>query len=204
MPLPPKSQCELLRPFIDVYMRLRSDGFVATQIHTDRDGEFMSEALDKWCASRTILHTYTPGDQPQCNGHAEASVQWLKAEIRRILHASNSSFSLWPLAARNINERPRLKQVGKNPALPNFMSPVSIRKIFWRARELLAIQERALCVSPSWVHHGHWIQREDGKFSLTRIVMHQLQVHPKLMIALVWKINWLPWKSEMKSEERPL
>ena len=46
--------------------------------------------------------------------------------------------------------------------------------------------------------------REDGKFSLTRVVKHQLQVHPKMMIALVWKINWLPWKSEIKSEERSL
>ena len=40
-------------------------------------------------------------------------------------------------------------------------------------------QEKALYVSPSWVHHGHWIQREDGSLTLTRMVMHQLKEPPK-------------------------
>ena len=113
-----------------------------------------------------MLHTFTPGDQPQANGRVEVSVQWIKSEIRRILHASGSPFTLWPLAAGNINERLRLKQVGKNPSLPNFMSPVLVRKRFWRARELQPTQEKALYIGPSWVHHGHWIQREDGTFAL--------------------------------------
>lgn len=120
-----------------------------------------------------------PGDQPQSNGRCEVSVQWVKAGMRRIRHASKSDFSLWPLAARNINERLRLKQVGKNPALPNFMSPVLIRKRFWRAQELLPTQERALYVGPSWAYHGHWIQRSDGTITLTRMVMHQLQEPPQ-------------------------
>ena len=167
---------------MDIYLRLRRDGLTVTQIHTDRGSEFCSEALEKWCL-------YTPGDQPQSNGRVEASIQWIKGEIRRILHAADAPF-LWPLAARNINERRRLKQVGKNPALPNSTAPVPIRKRFWRARELLPRQEKAFYVAPSWVHHGDWIQREDGSYALTRMVMHQLKEPPK-------DDNWIGREDEL-------
>ena len=46
-------------------------------------------------------------------------------------------------------------------------------------KELLPTQERAWYLSPSWVHHGHWIEREDGTITLTRMAMHQLQDPPK-------------------------
>ena len=179
VPLPSKSQQDVLRAIIDLYLRLRSDGYVVTQIHTDRGGEFTQDALDKWCTSRTILHTYTAGDQPASNGRAEVTVQWVKAEIRRILHAAQAPFSRWPLAARNLNERLRLQQIGKAVTLPNFLTPVLVRKRFWRTRELLPTQEKVLYLGPSWVHHGHWVEREDGSFSLTRMVMHSLVEPPK-------------------------
>ena len=178
-PLPSKNRQDVLRAIVDFYLRLRSDGYVVTQIHTDRGGEFCSDALDRWCASRTILHTFTPGDQPQSNGRVEVSVQWIKAEIRRMLHGASAPFSRWPLAARSLNERLRLRQVGKSQKLPNFLTPVLIRKRFWRARELLPTQEQALYIGPSWVHHGHWIEREDGSLALTRMVMHSLVEPPK-------------------------
>ena len=179
LPIESKRQQDVLRGIIDLYLRLRSDGYPVTQIHTDRGGEFTQEALDRWCASRSILHTFTAGDQPQSNGRAEVSVQWVKAEIRRILHAAGAPFSRWPLAARNLNERLRLRQIGKPANVPNFLEPVLIRKRFWRTMELLPTQEKALYLSPSWVHHGHWIEREDGSISLTRMVMHRLQEPPK-------------------------
>jgi len=179
LPIQSKRQHDVLRGIIDLYLRLRSDGYQVTQIHTDRGGEFTQEALDRWCASRPILHTTTAGDQPQSNGRAEVSVQWVKAEIRRILHAAGAPFSRWPLAARNLNERLRLKQIGKPAVVPNFLEPVLIRKRFWRTMELLPTQEKALYLSPSWVHHGHWIEREDGSIALTRMVMHRLQEPPK-------------------------
>ena len=179
LPIQSKRQHDVLRGIIDLYLRLRSDGYQVTQIHTDRGGEFTQEALDRWCASRSILHTTTAGDQPQSNGRAEVSVQWVKAEIRRILHAAGAPFSRWPLAARNLNERLRLKQIGKPAVVPNFLEPVLIRKRFWRTMELLPTQEKALYLSPSWVHHGHWIEREDGSIALTRMVMHRLQEPPK-------------------------
>ena len=98
MALPSKSHQDVLKAIVDQYLRLRSsDGYVVTQIHTDRGGEFCSEALERWCASRTILHTFTPGDQPQSNGRVEVSVQWIKSDIRRMLHAASAPFSRWPL-----------------------------------------------------------------------------------------------------------
>jgi hypothetical protein len=139
LPIQSKRQHDVLRGIIDLYLRLRSDGYRVTQIHTDRGGEFTQEALDRWCASRSILHTTTAGDQPQSNGRAEVSVQWVKAEIRRILHAAGAPFSRWPLAARNLNERLRLKQIGKPAVVPNFLEPVLIRKDFgelWSCSQL--------------------------------------------------------------------
>ena len=150
MPIQSKRQTDVLRAIIDMYLRLRSDGYVVTQLHTDRGGEFTQAALDRWCASRTILHTYTAGDQPQSNGRVEVSVQWIKAEIRRILHAANAPFSRWPLAARNLNERLRLRQVGKQAPLPPFLTSVLIRKRYWRTRELLPTQEKPFM----WHHPG--------------------------------------------------
>ena len=45
-PLPSKNRQDVLRAIVDFYLRLRSDGYVVTQIHTDRGGKFCSEALD--------------------------------------------------------------------------------------------------------------------------------------------------------------
>ena len=67
----------------------------------------------------------------------------------------------------------------KDPEAAKLLAPVLIRKRFWRTRELLPTQERALYLGPSWVYHGHWVEREDGSFSLTRMVMHSLVEPPK-------------------------
>ena len=71
-------------------------------------------------------------------------------------------------------------------------------------KELLPTQEKALCVSPSWVNHGHWIEREDGTITLTRMVMHQLQDPPKDDDWIGLELNWHPPKSEEGSEGRYL
>ena len=43
------------------------------------------------------------------------------------------------------------------------MSEVLIRRRFWRTKELEPTQERAKYLGPSFVHHGHWVEREDGE-----------------------------------------
>ena len=125
----------------------------------------------------SILHTFTPGDQPQCKGGVGVSVHLVRADIRRVLHAAGAPFSRWPLAAQKINERLRLRKVRKDVKIPQFLASVLIRKRFSRVRELLVTQEKALYIGLSWVHHGQWTERQDGTLALTR--MH-LQRWPHL------------------------
>lgn len=117
-PLASRSQEDVLRAIINMYMRLKADGHIVTQLHSDRGAEFRSKSLEKWCMSHTILQTYTPGDHPQMNGRPEATVQHLKAAIRRTLHGSGAPFERWPIAARFINEKLRQKQVDKEKKSP--------------------------------------------------------------------------------------
>ena len=120
-PLASRSQEDVLRAIINMYMRLRADGHIVTQLHSDRGAEFRSKSLEKWCMSHTILQTYTPGDHPQMNGRPEATVQHFKAAIRRTLHGSRAPFERWPIAARFINEKLRQKQVDKEKKSPPFL-----------------------------------------------------------------------------------
>ena len=179
-PLQSRRKEDVLRGIINMYMRLRADGYVVTQLHSDLGAEFKSSSLQKWCESRTILRTYTSGDQPQMNGRCEATIQHLKAAIRRTLHGAGASFERWPLAARFINEKLRQKQVGKEIKTPPFLAPVLVRKRYWRSRELEPTQETVSYICPSWVHHGHWVERSDGSQSLTKMVMHGVTEPPKL------------------------
>lgn len=62
---PSRSKEEITKAIINMYMRLRADGYVVTQLHSDLGAEFKSKALEGWCQSRTILHTYTLGISPK-------------------------------------------------------------------------------------------------------------------------------------------
>ncbi|CAL1136815.1 unnamed protein product [Cladocopium goreaui] len=179
-PLASRSQEDVSRAIINMYMRLRADGYRVTQLHSDRGAEFRSRILEKWCLSRTILQTFTPGDQPQMNGRCEAIVQHIKAAIRRTLHGAEAPFDRWPIAARFINEKLRQKQVDKEKKTPPFLAQVLVRKRFWRSRELEPTQEKVTYLCPSWVHHVHWIERADGTQALTKMVMQGLSEPPKL------------------------
>lgn len=57
-PLPSRSQEDVSRAIINMYMRLRADGYRVTQLHSDRGAEFRSRSLQKCCLSRTILQTF--------------------------------------------------------------------------------------------------------------------------------------------------
>ena len=105
VPLPGKGHQGVLRAIIDMYLRLKADGFTITQLHSDMGGEFVSQALEDWCKSRCILKTTTLGDAPQTNGRAEVSVQRVKSAVKRILHGAGVGTERWPLAARFFNEK---------------------------------------------------------------------------------------------------
>ena len=169
-PLPSRDQHEVLKAIVDFTLRLKADGYTVTQLHSDQGGEFTSDALEEWARCRNILKTTTPGDSPQTNGRAEVSVQLIKSAVKRVLHGSQVGIDRWPLAARFVNEKLRLQQIGRPDKTPKFLAPVLIRKRYWRAHELEPTQEEALYVAPSWVHHGHWIERQN-ELSLVRMVM---------------------------------
>eukprot|EP00438_Fugacium_kawagutii_P024973 Skav217964 [mRNA] locus=scaffold3450:124613:131011:+ [translate_table: standard] len=178
-PMPSRSQKDVMRAVMDFYLQLRMDGFEVTQIHTDRGGEFMSVALDSWCRARTILRTYTAGDEPQANGRVEQTVGEIKARTRRILHAAQAPFERWPLAIRCLSERFRREALKETSKGPNFMDEVLVRKRHWRSKEMEPTQERVKYVCPSWQHHGHWVERENGALVLTRVVLAGLQNPPE-------------------------
>ena len=79
-------------------LRLRADG------HTDHAGGFQSKALlVSWCTTRTVLHTFTPGNQPQSNRRAEAAVAQAKSCTRRISQkVPKWSFLWWELKRQRI------------------------------------------------------------------------------------------------------
>lgn len=89
-----------------------------------------------------------------------------------MLKAAGADYSRWPLAVRCLNETMRLKFIGKDTKCPPFLSKVLVRKRFWRTKELLPTQEEVTYLGPSWVHHGHWVERPDGTQILSRMVMH--------------------------------
>eukprot|EP00435_Cladocopium_sp_Y103_P038530 s827_g10.t1 len=174
-PLSSRKQKEVMKAIVDMYLRLRSEGFVVCQLHTDNAGEFNSMALADWCTQRAILHTYTTGDQPQSNGRAEQAIGQMKSRIRRMLLAAQVGFERWPLAARCLNEMLWMEATGKDAKCPAFMTEVLVRKRYWRSKEFEPTQERVRYLGPSWTHRGHWVERPDGTKVLTKMVMAGLQ-----------------------------
>jgi plasmid stabilization system protein ParE len=155
---------------------LKADGYEVRQIHSDRAAEFISPRLERWCRERDILQTWSAGAEPQSNGRAERTVQEIKSRVRRLLHAARVGPEWWPVALRNVNERLRRERMKVNwngqkfEEIPAFMQEVTVKKRFWRTKELEPGREVVRYLSPTWLHHGHWVLREDGTRMLTRAV----------------------------------
>ena len=180
LPLPSRSKAEVLKGIVDLYIRLKSEGFHVRQLHTDRAAEFRSKVLEEWCRNRYILQTFTAADQPQSNGRAEVAVQVLKAQIKKMLLNADAGAERWPIAARCLDEQLRRKRIGDTKKLPPFLAEVLVRKKGWRAREFEPSQEKVRYLCPSFVNHGHWVERADGSQVLARIVLFGLREPPAL------------------------
>ena len=98
------------------------------------------------------------------------------------MHGAGAPFEHWPLAARFINEKLRQKQVGKEQRTPPFLSKVLVRKRYWRMKELEPTQEQVLYLCPSWVHHGHRVERPHGTQTLTKIRPDGTQTLTKMVM----------------------
>ena len=178
LPMPSRNQDVVLSAVSELFLQLKADGFHVRQIHSDRGGEFLSRKMDSWCKARDIVHTFTPGTDPQMNGRAERAVMEVKNRVRTILLASEAELSWWPFVVRNVNERWRCARIKKLDEFPPFLSTVLVKRRFWRAGDLMPSQEKVRYLCPSWLNHGHWVVREDGTRVLTRSVMsHTMEPH---------------------------
>ena len=80
-PLASRSQEDVLRAIINMYMRLRADGYIVTQLHSDRGAEFRSKSLGKWCMSRT-------GISPRSSkGHWRVGLDHSQIQARFCIHS---------------------------------------------------------------------------------------------------------------------
>ena len=192
VPIASRRSEEVLKHIIDFYLMLKADGYEVRQIHSDRAAEFISPKLERWCRERDILQTWSAGAEPQSNGRAERTVQEIKSRVRRLLHAAQVGPEWWPVAVRNVNERLRRERMKVNwngqkfEGIPAFMQEVTVKKRFWRTKELEPGREVVRYLSPTWLHHGHWVLRHDGTKMLARAVFKRMTepVDDQVWIAL--------------------
>ena len=169
-PMPSKSSSVVAQAAMEMYLRLRSEGFVIHQVHTDKGGEF-SGYFRRWVNSRGLLYTSTPGDDPRGNGRAERAVQAIKQGIRRILHGAEAGHEMWSWAARYLNEVLAAQRNGKVQAGPGFLAPVLCRKRRWKGDTLGPTMDTVKYLAGSWENHGHWVLDPEGKPMVTRYVI---------------------------------
>ena len=196
-PLPSKAGGVVLQAVIDMILKLRSDGFDVSQVHSDNGGEFTSDAMRRWMKARGYIRTFTGVSNPQSNGRAENAVQQVKTHIRRLLHQAGWSEDQWPLAARHCDEQLRMWRCGLKQKFPPLGAEVLVKKRRWNAQQFLPTMDRVTYIAPCWEGHGHWVKQEDG----TTIVA-------RFCIADVWNPvtdhSWLAVMTEMPDplEER--
>ena len=74
VPLTGKTKEEVLSGIIDLYLKLRMDGYMVHTIHTDQGREFVNRDSKSWMRSRGIIHSTNSGEDPKANG---APREWL-------------------------------------------------------------------------------------------------------------------------------
>ena len=177
VPMSSKASGEVTKTVLEVYLRLKADGFVVSRFHTDRGREF-SNQLRRWFVTRGILCTRTAGDNPQANGRSEVAVQNIKTLIRRALLQAGAGPEQWPWALRHINERLRDYRLEKRVNFPNFMQKVIVNKRTWKNRQFEAVKEEVFYLCPAWFDHGHWVRKEGENPMVTRYVLQKLETPP--------------------------
>ena len=171
IPLPSKSAPDLLRGVSEMVLTLKHEGFQVNQIHADRGGEFCGNTMAKRRLERGILQTFTAGVDPQGNGRAERAVQATKDQVRKTLRPANLGPDFWPLAVRHLNSAWRLQRIESKEKIPPFWAPVVVRKRYWKTMEFETRNETMNYICQSWQDHGHWVNKEDGQYVLTRAVI---------------------------------
>lgn len=171
-PMVTKTAKEVTRTTMDFVLQLRMDGFHVSRIHSDQGHEFAGE-FRRWCNSRGIILTKTPGEDPRCNGRVETAVKSIKSQIRRALRQAHRDHKFWPWAARYVNEVNRCVRCDQTPSWPPFMQEVRTRKRTRRMGVFDPSIERVLYLCPSKEDHGHWVMKEGEAPRLTRSLVRR-------------------------------
>lgn len=171
IPMETKTGEEVLRCVAEMVTRLHLEGFKVQQIHSDHGGEFTGRMLQKWVMNRGIARTFTGVSDPQSNGRVENSVQQVKSYLRRVLLQARLPSTSWPLAARYLNEVMRYDRLGMKKDFPPFWTEVLVKKRRWDTHQVEPRMEKVRYVSPSPWNYGHWVQKEDGSYVVSRFVI---------------------------------
>ena len=174
LPMSSKHSSEVTQTAMEFILRLRADGFFISKVHTDGGREFLGQ-FKQWLASRGILHSRTPGDDPRANGRVEVAVQTIKTMIRRVMLQAGASPEWWPWAVRYVNEVLRNSRIATPVEFPGFLEEVHTRKRTWKNHQFEAVMSKVKYLCPAWHEHGHFIQRENERPSVTRYVLRRLQ-----------------------------
>ena len=174
LPMVTKTGREVARNTMEFLLRLKADGYNVVQIHTDQGHEFQGE-FKRWCLSRGIRLTKTPGDDPRNNGRAEQAVKAVKCQVRRALGAAGVDIKWWPWALRYVGEVNRQARIGQIPDFPRFLADVRVRKRSWTRGSLEPNVELAKFLTPSPEDHGYWIVPGEQAPRLTRSLMRKTE-----------------------------
>ena len=77
-----------------------STGKRVKQLRSDRGGEYVSNAMQHWCAGKGIQQQLTPPYTPELNGKAERLNRTLMERVRAKLEGARLSWGFWPEAVR--------------------------------------------------------------------------------------------------------
>ena len=154
-----KTSREVTSTVMEMWLKLRADGYDVGYIHSDRGHEFQG-AFIQWARARGIHLSRTSGEDPRANGRAESCVKAIKDQVRRTLRQACEDSSKWPWALRYVREVNRCVRLGISPWWPRFMQVVRVRKRAWRTKGFEVGWEKVMYLTPSTEDHGHWVMKE--------------------------------------------
>ena len=112
LPMITKTSREVTATAMEFVLRLRQDGYGVGRIHSDRGHEFCG-SFQRWCRSRGIHLTRTPGDDPRANGRAEMTVKATKEPFERLVLVLKCGHGLSDTSMKSIDvSEPVIAQIG--------------------------------------------------------------------------------------------
>lgn len=131
----------------------RQTGLKIKTVRSDRGGEYISHALDKWLKESGITHEFSNPHEPDQNGNAERLNRTLGEMARTLLASSNLSQRFWNFAY--------LTAAYLHNRLPNSLTGnVTPYELFNNRKPSLDILRSFGATAFVHVHHG---QRAAGK-----------------------------------------